>query len=164
VRDPPHRSRGPTGALATIVVVAAIALLIRAGGRAKNHAAQEVVTSATAPQETESSAPKSDSRKAASPPATSADEAPKPRGNGPFTVDVGGPYDYSIALDQRDRLQALTGIEGYVIPSANGEAYRVVLGAYRSYERASSAANMLVRSRTLRYANVVTLPAKEARR
>lgn len=61
-------------------------------------------------------------------------------------------------------MQELTGIEGWVVPAAEGEeGYRVVLGAYRSRERAEGAANMLMNSRTLRNVTVVPLPPRSAR-
>ena len=84
----------------------------------------------------------------------------------PYTLDVGGYADLERALDQRERMQELTGIQGWVVPSDDraGAAYRIVLGAYRSPERATAAANMLMNSRTLSDVTVVRLPPQSTRR
>ena len=63
-------------------------------------------------------------------------------------------------------MQALTGIEGWVVPAPeNGsDPHRVVLGIYRSYDRANSAARMLRNSNTLGSVTVTPLPKRSARR
>jgi cell division protein FtsN len=62
-------------------------------------------------------------------------------------------------------MQALTGFQGWVATSSvdGNESYRVVLGVYRSEERATAAANMLLKSRTLPSVTVVSLPPQSAR-
>jgi cell division protein FtsN len=87
------------------------------------------------------------------------------RSRGPYTLDVGGFRDLDRALEERDRMQRLTGFEGWVVTEAPGEdkPYRVVLGIYRSRQRATAAANMLLNSRTLHYVSVETLPSKSQR-
>jgi hypothetical protein len=80
-------------------------------------------------------------------------------------ADVGGYYDVGTALDERSRLQQLTGFEGWVVdaPDDREHPYRVVLGAYRSVERATGAANLLLRSKTLPNVTVVPLPPRSTR-
>ena len=50
------------------------------------------------------------------------------------------------------------------IAKGSAEPNRVVLGIYRTRERAESAASMLLRSRTLDQVTVVPLPSRRARR
>ena len=92
--------------------------------------------------------------------------APVERTRGPFTLEVGQDLDLQAAFDRRDRVQELVGIEAWVVPSPEGSAEpnRVVLGIYRTRERAESAASMLLRSRTLDQVTVVPLPSRRARR
>jgi hypothetical protein len=84
---------------------------------------------------------------------------------GPFTLQVEEVFDLQDAFSERERLQALTGIEGWVVPAREGSAdpHRIVLGAYRSLARATNAANMLKRSRTLASVAVISLPSRSAR-
>ena len=91
------------------------------------------------------------------------DASPIPRG--PYTLDAGVRLDLQTALDERNRIQALTGIEGWVAPAAapGDQEYRIVLGIFRSYARARAAANMLMRSRTLSHVTVVSMPARSTR-
>jgi len=101
---------------------------------------------------------------AATPPPATVEPATEAAAKRPFTIDVGGQPDLDAAFAARDRLSQLTGIHGWVVPGdANGGPYRVVLGIFKSQERAAAAAGMLVRSRTLAQANVVTLPPPRER-
>jgi hypothetical protein len=62
-------------------------------------------------------------------------------------------------------MHQLTGFEGWVVTAPDGGGpYRIVLGAYRSHARATSAADMLLRSKTLRDVTVVPLPPRSERR
>jgi type II secretory pathway predicted ATPase ExeA len=173
-----HRGSLPAAAaalLAAIVVVAAIALVIRVGGLARSRAGQggAVATSTTAPSGADKAsspgAPRTGSRTAEEAPAARVDgqrsERSTTRSRGPFTLDVGGSLDLESALRQRDEMQRLTGFEGWVIPAADGgdSTYRIVVGMYRSYERAAAAAHMLLNSRTLHKVTVVPLPPRSAR-
>jgi cell division protein FtsN len=190
---PRHRSSSRHGSgrrvataalLAAIVVATAIVLVMRAGSLARSRAGQvgAAVTATTAPQgadKASSTAPQ-DADKASSPDVsrsgrTARATSPVPvgerrpggsttRSRGPYTLEVGGYSDFENALYQRDRMQELTGFEGWVVPSADGSSYRVVLGAYRSHERATGAANMLLNSRTLSNVTVVPLPPRSQRR
>jgi hypothetical protein len=174
-----------TGSIAAIVVVATVVLMMRAGVLARNHAAPSVaiMTAASeshvarprasskpaAPSEKEAEAP----QPAAAPAVAAPQAAPveehraetstaRPRS---FTIDVGGAPDLDTALARRDHLQQLTGIEGWVVPGEEGgaEPYRIVLGMFRSEDRATSASNMLLNSRTLTAATVVPLPPRRVR-
>ena len=139
---------GASAAIAAMVVIATVGLVIRAGRHAQGPAAQGAgaVSTAAAPQAVK--------------------DAPSPhRRPGPYTLDVGGYEDLQTALDQRDRMRNLAGLDGWVVaaPDGGGRPYRIVLGIYRNYERATAAANMLLRSRTLHDVTVVPLPPKRAR-
>jgi len=137
---------GASAALAAMLVVTTVGLVVRAGCHAQSPAARgAAVASAAAPQ--------------------AATDAQPPHRRGPYTLDVGGYEDLQTALDQRDRMRTLAGLDGWVVATADGGArpYRIVLGIYRSYERATAAANMLLRSKTLREVTVVPLPPKRAR-
>jgi type II secretory pathway predicted ATPase ExeA len=184
-----------TSAVAMLAIVAAAAvLLIRAGGFAKGRDTSAVATTgdstAAAVQTTKAAraasgstttpSSKTSQKKAATtaprpspePPASSSersvlyDEPASSRSKGPFTLEVGNYLDLERAFNERDRMQALTGIEGWVIPAPeNGsDPHRVVLGIYRSYDRANSAARMLRNSNTLGSVTVTLLPKKSARR
>jgi len=162
--------------LAALVVVGAVALMMRAGSLARSRSAQNaaVVTTAEPPKpdskESSTGAPKAGSHAAvpSRPPRVNehGQVGSSSRSRGPYTLDVGGYSDYGTALDQRDRMQQLTGFEGWVVDAADGgsKPYRIVLGAYRSEERATGAANMLMRSRTLHDVTVVPLPPRNTRR
>jgi type II secretory pathway predicted ATPase ExeA len=81
-----------------------------------------------------------------------------------YTIAVGEFADLPAAFDERERIRNLTGMDTWVVPATNeGEPHRIVLGIYRSQERAEAAANMLLDSRTLDVATVVALPKRSAR-
>jgi len=153
------------GLLAVAIAVTAIVLVIRAGGFAHNHAAtaSRVATVATAPVQ-DGAAPSSAPpvKKA---PAIARASAPGDNIRGPYTLDVGGYADLQQALEQRDRVQQLTGIESWVVPApeGSGELNRIVVGIYRARRRADATAAMLLNSKTLGDVKVVTLPPRAAR-
>jgi len=84
---------------------------------------------------------------------------------GLYTLDIGGFRVPAHAFDARDRIQALTGIEAWVVAASNGsaETHRVVLGIFSSQERAGAAAKTLLSTQTLSEASVVPLPKRSAR-
>jgi hypothetical protein len=165
----------------TIVVLAAVALVIavvvgiRAAGNARSHAARPLGSATTTRVEpppastTTPRAPESGTHAAGRTVAKSPGEAPPVADpvvpKGPYTLDTGGRHDLWMALDERARIQELTGIEGWVVPAGEPEAdeYKVVLGVYRSHRRALAAAEMLMKSRTLRKVTVITLPPRSTR-
>ncbi len=165
-----------TALFAAIVVITAVALVMRAVGLARSRAGQfaGATATATAPQDankaSSSGVLRAGSRTAGASPVARVGEhgleGSTTRSRRPYTLDVCGTADLESALDQRDRMQELTGIEGWVVAAAGGgdEPYRIVLGAYRSHERATAAANMLLNSRTLSDVKVVPLPPRSARR
>ncbi len=116
-----------------------------------------------------SGVPRADSRIAGPSPLARVDEnsldGSTTRSNRAYTLDVGGYLDLESALEQRDRMHTLTGIEGWVVTAADdgGNTYRIVLGAYRSYERATAAADMLLNTKTLSDVTVVPLPSRRVR-
>jgi type II secretory pathway predicted ATPase ExeA len=120
--------------------------------RAQSVSPAPVVTTSRAPAHGVTAPPRS-----ADPPTVSP--------TGRWTLEVGESIDLSSALAERDRLAAKTGFEGWVIPASEGSSgtHRIVLGIYRSRERANSAARMLVRSRTLGSVAVVPMPRRSAR-
>jgi hypothetical protein len=165
-----------TMALASIAVIAALALVIRMGGLARNRTRQvaQVTSPAAAPREPErksnAKAPavrRETARAMVAPPPVdeSRPDVPPASPQQTYTLDVCGFSDEQTAVDQRDRLQELTGFQGWVVTPADGGStpFHVVLGAYRSYERAAAAAQMLKSSRTLSDVTVVPLPPRGER-
>jgi len=163
------------GALVAIVVVAVVVLVMRVSGLARNHAgraaADSAATAAAQVADHDASSDKKSSTRALTAGSRAA-ASPAPRHESSsknsrqtYTIDAGGAPDLKSAFDRRDRLQQLTGFEGWVVPGEEGsrEPFRVVLGAYRSEERATSAANMLLNSRTLSGVSVIPLPARSVR-
>jgi hypothetical protein len=98
---------------------------------------------------------------AASPQAAAPSSGASPR----FTIDVGGYVDLQRAFDERYRIQELTGIEAWVVPAPDGGSgqYRIVLGVFRSAERATIAAGALIANASLHEASVVALPPRRVR-
>jgi type II secretory pathway predicted ATPase ExeA len=81
-----------------------------------------------------------------------------------YTVAVGELSDLQAAFDERDRIRELTGIDTWVVPATDdAEPHRIVLGVYRSQERAKAVAKMLLDSRTLDSATVAPLPRRSVR-
>ena len=81
-----------------------------------------------------------------------------------YTLAVGEFSDLQAAFDERDRLHVLTGMDTWVVPAADELGpHRIVLGIYRSQERAQTAARMLLDTHTLDAATVVLLPKRSAR-
>lgn len=146
-----------TVGLVAVVVIGALAFVIRAGVVARGRSAQNAATaSATTPGNGSAPIASGSGRGAAAPGTT--------QRSWPYTLVVGTYADFQTALEERVRMSSLTGFEGFVIPVADGGPYRVTLGAYRNQERAQSAANMLLRSKTLPSVTVAPLPPKEARK
>lgn len=162
-----------TVVLSGVVVFGAVALVMRARGLSSGREAAPAAAAKPA------SAPPTSLRAAkpaASQGVTQAPTPPQPPraertavaapvARGPHTLEVAGPIGYERAFEERERLQLLTGFEGWVVPAA-GEGsgkYRVVLGIYRSHQRASAVAEMLLTSRTLDRVHVVPLPPRSQR-
>ena len=160
--------------LAAIVVITAVVLIIRAGSslhgrRDRSAAATTSALTPGPPDQAVPSAPHAPARageagSVASRARSAERAATSPTGR--YTLYVGEYLDYQVALDERDRMRRLTGIEAWVIPAAEGgaETHRVVIGIYRSRERATAAARMLVATHTLHSVDVVPLPRRSARR
>lgn len=85
--------------------------------------------------------------------------------SGRYSIEVGSFATLEAAIAERDRASQATGIQGWVVPAPEGssEQHRVILGIYRSKERAAAAAKMVVATRTLPHAVAVALPPKHAR-
>ena len=142
-----------TASLAAVAVIVLAVVGLHALGSARHHAAGSISVVAN----TDSIVPASPTAR------TPAASAPIPRG--PYTLEVGGSPDVQAALDQRQRLQSLTGIQGWVVsPTEAGDGkYRIVLGVFHSYARATAAAHAMMRSRTLASVKVITMPPRTAR-
>jgi septal ring-binding cell division protein DamX len=164
-----------TVSLAAIVIIAAVALVIRTGGLSRSRAGQAEGVATTA--DSQQDAGKASSSRALKTGASSARAASATRSaerasigstarsKRPYTLDVGGYDDLESALDARVRMQDLTGFEGWVVTANEGgvETYRIVLGVYRSHARATAATRMLLDTRTLREVTVVPLPPQSSR-
>ena len=142
-----------TASLVAVGAITAVAIGLHAIGSARQHGARTFSVAATA----DSTVPVA--------PSARAPEASAPIPRGPYTLDVGGSLDVQAALDQRQRLQSLTGLEAWVVsPTAPGDGkYRIVLGVFHSYARATGAAHSMMKSRTLANVKVVTLPPRSVR-
>jgi len=158
-------------AVAALVAIGAAALVIRAGWLSRGHAIQGAGAKTVAVSPSVPSAAAVDTRPVpvVVKSAKRASEGPpegEAIGKGPYTVDVGGYLELDRALEERDRIQRLTGIQGWVVPAAEGTGERnhIVLGIYRAYRRANATATMLTHSRTLREATVIPLPPASDRR
>jgi type II secretory pathway predicted ATPase ExeA len=164
------------GLLSATVAIAAVVLIIRAGALARNRTGGSSVVSnpAVAPPRIERvpSLGVPAAKPAAAPPAAAprdggapAPEAPAEIIRGPYTLEVGSYPDLQVALDERDRMQALTGIESWVVqpPEGSPEPNRVVVGIYRARRRADATAGMLLRSKTLPEATVIHMPPRSSR-
>ena len=83
-----------------------------------------------------------------------------------FGLDVGTYSDAYWAEGERDRIVAATGLKGWVIAdSLNGaDTYHVVLGVYRTRERARSAAEVLTERGVVSEASVIPVPPRRLRR
>jgi len=162
---PRHKGRmnvAIAASLAAIVLVTVVALVMRAGSLAHESAETVTATSTTAGDGVAASrAEESKAAAGAARPAKTLVVSP----NGRYTLDVGGFSDLGTSFQERDRMQSLTGIEGWVVPApeGSGKPNRIVLGIFHSRERATGAANMLMRSRTLGNVIVVPLPPKSTR-
>ena len=168
-------------ALAALVVVSATLLGLRASGKARSQATKSEVAAvgssaasrgievtasrANRASSTNSSAdaPAATPVEAAPPAAAAKSATASPRER--YTIQVSLRTDPQTASDERYRLQELTGIEGWVVPAAGGEAeqFTVVLGMFRSRERAQSAADALISTRTLEQVAVVPMPPRKLR-
>ena len=168
-RSRPRRGAGlhmaTTASLVAIGIITAVVLGLRATGNARKASNAATTASVASLDEgtTSSRGSKAGSRLARGTPERTSESTALPRG--PYTLDAGVHLDLQTALDERRRMQELTGIEGWVVPATGpgADEYRVVLGIFRSYARARSAAGMLVRSRTLPKVTVVSLPPPRTR-
>src|SRR5207237_3252759 len=147
---PAARNRGAravtTAALAAFAVMAAVGLIMRATVKARNGKGPEVATTASVAE------PAAPSQRATtvnsrpgrtSVPAVALDPASEASASiptAPYTLDTNVLLDQQTALAERARMQALTGIEGWVVPASQDGQYRITLGVFRSYGRAKAAA------------------------
>jgi hypothetical protein len=71
----------------------------------------------------------------------------------------------SAAFAERERIERLTGMRTWVVTSHDGSAnpHHVVLGVYRTEERAAAAATTLLENQFVSQATVVPLPPRGAR-
>ncbi len=83
-----------------------------------------------------------------------------------YTIDVGAYLDLERALLNRDRLRSRMRIEGWVVTSGTGgeESHRIVLGVFRTPERATAAAHVLLADDAVTEAQVIPLPPRRLRR
>jgi type II secretory pathway predicted ATPase ExeA len=83
-----------------------------------------------------------------------------------WTIEVGEYLDLDRALAERDRVWQATGTRAWVVPGdeGRGESNRVVLGIYRSPERATASAEALLGRISVPTARVVVLPSRHSRR
>jgi type II secretory pathway predicted ATPase ExeA len=160
------------GVLSAFALIAIIALGMRAMRGAGGHAsASSASLSPNAASEAKSAEPSRSAREKSAAPSEPAREsnagadAPAPIPRGMCTLDTGALFDLQGALDERARLENLTGIQAWVAPAGDRESgqYRVVIGIFRSYSRALGAAHHLMASHTLSHVTVVAMPPRRTR-
>lgn len=146
------RSRGPqpegVGVAATEIEGGTGAKAPRAGGK----------TAAAQPKATSKTNKSTSSKQAQSASATSSSHK--------YALEVGEYAYVELAEAERDRIVAETGLKGWVIPRDGdaGKVYRVVLGIYRTAERAETGASLLFERELVTEARVIPLPPKSSRR
>ena len=139
---------------------------------------------AAPPSETDSSATKksnatgkhrattSRTKKASAKPAAQSDETapatpstpPLPQQN--YALEVGSYLSQERAEEERDRIVADTGLKGWVIQGLHdgAETYAVVIGIYRTEERAQISAGALLERSVVSEASVIPLPPRRLRK
>ena len=159
----------PVGAILLLVAGAAIVLIPRGRPTAPREPRATVAPAATATGK--ATKPSSPARSAA-PARTAAATAPaapaaeKTESEARFALDVGTQPYADWADDERDRIVAETGLKGWVIEERRdgGAAYRIVLGVYRTRERAEQSAEFLLSRDLVSEAKVIPLPPRRLRR
>ncbi len=101
------------------------------------------------------------SKRAKSPAATTAEAAPTPP-QPKLTVDVANFLLEERAIEERDRLAAESGLQGWIVNESDG-SYRIVLGVFSTSDRAESAATALLDRGLVTQALVVPLPSRRLR-
>jgi type II secretory pathway predicted ATPase ExeA len=97
-------------------------------------------------------------------------DAPKPKraaspvGEPRHALDVGSYISSYRAEVERDRLIAETGLQGWVVEDDGDGTHHVVLGIYRSVDRAEISASTLLSRGLISEARVVPVPPKRKRR
>jgi type II secretory pathway predicted ATPase ExeA len=83
-----------------------------------------------------------------------------------FTLEIGTFVDRGRALAERDRLANETGLDSWMIdgPGVEDGLYPVVLGIYRTRERAEVGAGVLIERGLISHARVTPLPPRRQRR
>ena len=83
-----------------------------------------------------------------------------------LTLEVATYIDAERAVTERDRLVAESGLQGWVVTRFEGgvEAYKIMLGIFRTSERAEAAASRLLSRQLVSQARIVPLPPRRARR
>lgn len=171
-RAPKLDGRLVLSALAALVVVSTIVWVVRAGQRRDVKPDHATVVAAPDSSSAAAAAPAA----ASSPPAVAVtapaaarpDGERKPDSGRPgkqrFTLEVGASADLQAAFAERDRIRALTGMDTWVVPATDGVSpHRIVLGIYRSRERAEKAVRLLIDSNTLETATIAPLPKQSER-
>jgi cell division protein FtsN len=162
-------------ALALVGLIAAAVLIVmpRVRGSAPRNVATtstpSAIRAATASRRSAPKrSPKTSSRASLAPKPTvpSARAARPPATRERFGIDVGTYSDAYWAEGERDRIVSATHLKGWVIADSldGGDTYHVVLGVYRTRERARSAADVLTGKGVVTEATVVPAPPKHLRR
>jgi cell division protein FtsN len=92
--------------------------------------------------------------------------AAEPQDESLFALDVGAYPDPDEARAERDRIVIATGLKGWLLPATvgGGQTYRVIIGAYRTRERAEVSASALLERDLAFEAQVIPLPPRRLRR
>jgi cell division protein FtsN len=104
-----------------------------------------------------------DRAREATPAAAAPDSAARVRR---YSLAVGSYLDEGRALNERDRVQEDSGLDAWIVtvPEHGTDTYQVVVGIFRSEERAEQAATALLERGVVGEARVVPLPSRHLRR
>lgn len=162
------RSVPIAGGLVAVVFVAALVMLPRGhrtvGPPAPTDTTGAVANASSDGKRTTSARAGNASKKATAPTPTTADaeKAPEER----YSLDVGMYLNPDRAEAERDRIVEATGLRGWLVRGTRDGAdmYHVIVGSYRTRERAQQSAEQLLERGMVFEALVVPLPAKNQRR
>ena len=158
----------PVGAILLLVAGVAIVLIPRGRPTAPSDPRATVAPVATPTRKATAAAPRSAAPAARTPAAaaTAAPAAEKTESEARFALDVGTQPYADWADDERDRIVAETGLKGWVIEERRDgvAAYRIVLGVYRTRERAQQSGEFLLSRDLVSEAKVIPLPPRRLRR
>lgn len=156
----------PVGVILLLIAGVAIVLIPRGRAPSPRGDATTVQPSATTGKKAPAAAPAKATQSARKPATETPAPVAEPESEERFAIDVGSQPYPDWAEDERDRIVAETGLKGWVVTGEQdgAEVYRVVLGVFRSRERAQTSARNLLAHDVVPEAKVISLPPRRLRR